>query len=119
MPVTIKLNNRVSITLPASKVKEIFQEVSFFASDFPAKCGNCGKENIMPKHRLTKDGDAYYEAVCADCHYTFPFGQYKEGGGLFPKNDIGWKPPYRKGDGERAYQPTSNAPEADDSDVPF
>lgn len=118
MSVSLKLPSGITVTSTATKIKDIFKDLSFWGSEWPAKCGNCKSQNIVPSHREV-EGNSYYEAKCGDCGHSLSFGQYKTGEGLFAKKKDGWRPPYKGGDSERQEAPRSHAPESDTSDVPY
>lgn len=115
MAVQIKLPSGITVTSAATKIKDIFKDLSFWASEFPSKCGHCGSTNVLPSHR-EHDSNSYYEAKCSDCSHTLSFGQYKTGEGLFAKKSDGWKPPY-KGAGAQAQAP-KGGDDGDDS-IPY
>ena len=86
----------VSIATTSNDPRDMFKAASFWTRDFPKQCGHCKSKNITCGHRLAKGYD-FYEAICQDCNHSFSFGQLKDGTGLFPKTQDGWKPPYGGG----------------------
>lgn len=117
MAVSIKLPSGITVTSTATKIKDIFKDLSFWGSEFPTKCGNCKSSNLAPSYRETKDGDSYYEAKCGDCGHTLGFGQFKAGEGLFAKKKDGWRPPYTGGSEQR--ETPRKQDDDDGSEIPY
>ena len=117
MPATLRINPVLTVTISGNDPKEIFKGSSFWMREWPKKCGSCGSDLLLPLHRKASGFD-FYEAVCMapTCGHSMQFGQQKADGSLFPKRE--WKPPFQR-DGEQSHQPTSNAPEVDDSDIAY
>jgi len=111
----------VSIATAGNDPREIFKAASFWTKEFPKQCGHCKSKNITAGHRLASGYD-FYEAICQDCNYTFAFGQLKDGSGLFPKTQDGWKPPYSQnrggGSADDAFPDDINQSSPDD-DIPY
>jgi len=123
MSVSIKLPSGITVSSPAVTIKEAFKDLSFWTNEYPHKCGNCGKPNVVPSHRIVND-DSYFEAKCTDCGYTLSFGQHKKGDSLYSKErKEGWKKPYTGGS-ERNESPQSRsgmgaASHPDDDSIPY
>jgi len=109
----------ISIATPGNDPRDIFKAASFWTKEFPKQCGHCKSKNITAGHRLASGYD-FYEAICTDCNYTFAFGQLKDGSGLFPKAQEGWKPPYAQSSGggsrDDAFPDDSNK---DEDSIPY
>jgi hypothetical protein len=78
----------LTVELEAADVKGIVKQLAAVQEVFEAEtsCGCCNGTNIRFRVRSVEDND-FYELVCQDpaCHAKFSFGQFKKGGGLFPK----------------------------------
>ena len=110
MAVSIKLPSGITVSSTSTKIKDIFKDLSFWASEWPSKCGNCKSVNVFPSARET-DGFHFYEAKCGDCGHSLSFGQYREGDGLFAKKSDGWKPPFKGKEAQQ--QAPKQAPDED------
>lgn len=116
MPCTIKLNDRFTVTVTGNSPKELIQGASFWLNDFPCQCGNCKSKNILPRHRKAKGFD-FFEVRCSDCKHTVKISEAKEDHSFFIRWDAKWEAP--QSGGEQSHQPTSSAPEVDDSDIAY
>lgn len=90
---TLDLGNLKLSVCGCKSEKDVFEALSFWASDWQAKC-SCGSTRVMPQGRESQ-GYKFYEGKCLDCGNVFQYGQKREGGGLFPKRDAGWHQPQR------------------------
>lgn len=81
-------------------VKDLFEAVAAvqLAFDADTHCGLCGGDNLAYRVRVTSDASKWYELQCRACRGVLSFGQFRAGGGLFPKRDNG-------ADGWKKYQP--------------
>lgn len=97
----LKLQTKIgnmALVVEGDEPKELFKQLGFFAN-LPCSCGHCHEEKIVPSHRNIKGFDFYFlKCLNPECGYEFAFGQTKEGGHLFPKNE--WKAPYQRGDAQ-------------------
>lgn len=96
---SIKANLKVGTTtiqVEADSVKDLIKEISFF-NELPPQCGKCGDRDLGFRHRNVDKND-YFEMVCnnPECGFTFPLGQHKEGGTLFPNYTKGWTAPFQR-----------------------
>ncbi len=86
MKVTYETKNaRLAVEIESDKVKDVFKQLAEFQEIFDEeKCGSCKSENIKFQVRNV-EGNDFFEMKCDDCGAKLAFGQYKTGGGLFPK----------------------------------
>ena len=60
----------------------------------PQACGHCKESGqIVPFYR-NPSGFEFFGLECKNCGWRLPFGQNKEGGGMFTKE---WEAPYQGG----------------------
>ena len=119
----LKANAKIvnaTIQFEADTPANLVKEIGMFG-DVPNKCGNCGHEDLVFFSK-TPQGNLYIGVKCPECGFTCTFGQNKEGGGFFIKDNGKFEPPYQgnsDGGGGNSQQ-QSSAPEIDDDDdIPF
>ena len=89
MQVSVKLNNRVTVTAEGEKHTDLFHQLVALQEVFnDGGCGKCKSENLSYRIRKTTDEKGkkeylYYELTCLACYAKLTFGQ-SENGALFP-----------------------------------
>lgn len=81
-------NRPIVIEDDVANQKELWEKIAFLDS-IPTKAPD-GAEVIF-RHRLTSEGDAYYSVYCPATNKEFMFGQHKKNDTLFPKVKQGWQ----------------------------
>lgn len=81
----------------------------------PQKCTSCGSDNLFLSYKNPKGND-YYMLECGDCHATANFGQHKDGGGLYWKNEPMEK--YVAQQGQQQQQQSQQQPNVGFADEP-
>lgn len=95
-------NSKLTVEQECKGIKGLFKDAGIFSS-FPSECNNCQSGNLALNERKTAKGE-YYEITCGDCGFRKEYGQYKEGGGLYPKE---WNAPY-EADGQQSSDASSS-----------
>lgn len=78
--------------MEVKSVKEVFENLSFWANEWSQICGSCDSNKVLPFSRKNKDGNVYYTGKCQDCGHEYAYGQNKNGVDLFHKGP--WGEPY-------------------------
>lgn len=102
MRVTYKGTAAFSIDEECADIKEAFAFIGGCQNIFGAaeSCPNCKGTDLRAHYKRVKDFD-FYSLQCGNCKWELPFGQLKDGSGLFPKE---WQPPYEKQGGSQTNQ---------------
>jgi len=92
--IQVKVGGRSNVTVSSDKIKDVFQELSFF-NTLPRVCPRCKKETgedvcYRLLHNKDKQNHHYYKLKCDKGHQS-NLGQYAEGDALFYKNDEEWR----------------------------
>ena len=93
MLVTVKLNEKLTVSLEASDQKDFFRQVSSIQEVCGSNvCQACKSENTKFCVRNVTEGKKtfeFFEIRCQDCRARLSFGSHQEGDTLFPKKKNG------------------------------